>query len=231
MNNPVAVTAQEPCAPASEPCSDLAGSPARFFNRELSWLAFNRRVLAESSNPRHPLLEQLRFLAISAANLDEFYMVRVAGLKAQVREGVRVLSQDGLTPAEQLQRVNAAAAELMADQQARWASICADLGGERLHVVGAQDVTPQEKAALEEIFFSQVFPVLTPLAIDPAHPFPFIPNLAFSLVMKLRRHSDARTLYALAPIPAQIARFWELAASPERGRGARTAGSSPLRPC
>jgi polyphosphate kinase len=188
----------------------LASSPKRFINRELSWLAFNELVLEESTNPRHPLFERLRFLSISANNLDEFYMVRVAGLKAQVREGVRVLSQDGLSPSEQLLKIDAQTGRLMAVQQRVLQGLRAEMADEGLRLLEAKDVTGADRAAAEALFMDHIFPVVTPLAIDPAHPFPFIPNLGFALALKLRRRSDQNEFYALTPVPTQVARFWTL---------------------
>lgn len=191
-------------------------SPERFINRELSWLAFNERVLEEAENINHPLLERLRFLSISASNLDEFYMVRVAGLKGQVDAGVTTPSQEGLSPSDQLAAINERAGILMGEQQRIWRSLVAQLRENDLAVVDPAELTAEESAWLEDRFMTAIFPVLTPLAVDPAHPFPFIPNLGLALAMDLFRASDSREMIGLLPLPGQIERFIRLPGSRPR---------------
>ncbi len=191
-------------------------SPSRFINREVSWLEFNRRVLEEATNLRHPLLERLRFLAISDSNLDEFFMVRVAGLKGQVAANVVTPSQEGLSPAQQIDLIEAKVRDLISLQQETWRALMAELPGSGVQLLGRSDVTPEDRVWLSQYFIDEIFPVLTPLAIDPAHPFPFIPNRGFALALQLTRPSDGKLLRALLPVPSQIRRFVRLP-----GEGAR----------
>lgn len=199
----------------------LLDSPKRFINRELSWLAFNTRVLEESENRNHPLLERLRFLSISANNLDEFYMVRVAGLHGQIKEGVATLSLDGLTPGQQLEQLHAEAVALIEKQQAQWRTLRDELREVGISVIEPSELTKTERAWLEPVFMENFFPLMTPLAVDPAHPFPFIPNLGFAIAFKLKREEDGEVVNTVVPVPTQAQRFIEI--------GGRAAGKKERR--
>jgi len=190
--------------------ADIVKAPARLFNRELSWLAFNRRVLEEATNTAHPLLERLRFLSISGTNLDEFFMVRVAGLKGHQLQGVEDLSADGMTATQQLDAIAVEADSLVVAQQAEWMILRHALAEEGLEVLTEDDLKPAESSWLADHFREQILPVLTPQAIDPAHPFPFIPNGGFSLAFDLRRGKKQEPVVEVLMIPSTLPRFIRL---------------------
>jgi polyphosphate kinase len=210
---PIATLGEVMDSPAAPQRSDLEAAPQtepaapepRYFNRELSWLAFNRRVLEEACNPKHPPLERVRFLSISANNLDEFFMVRVAGLKAHQTLGVEELSDDGLTVAQQLAATTAEADRLVTSQHEVWGGLRTFLDESGMHVVGDEPLDAEAEAWLDQQFREQIFPVLTPQAIDPAHPFPFIPNKGLSLIFELKKGKV--NVRELIMAPATLPRF------------------------
>jgi polyphosphate kinase len=198
---------------ATVPAAELKlEDPSRFINRELSWLDFNFRVVSEAENSGHPLLERLRFVSISASNLDEFYSVRVAGLIAQSRAGILERSPDGLTAAQQLSAINIRSHELIGAQQAAFSNLRHLLEDAGIFICTPARLTADDAHFLDSYFMERVFPILTPLAVDPAHPFPFIPNMGLVLALKLARDDDQGMMSALIPLPSQIERFVRLPA-------------------
>ena len=181
--------------------------PARFFNRELSWLAFNRRVMEEARNPAHPLLERLRFLSISGSNLDEFFMVRVAGLQGQQLQGIDDPSADGRSPGQQLAEIEAEVNRLVDEQQSEWQKLHGLLAEQGVIVHGAGSERERLRASLRQYFSEQIFPILTPQVLDPAHPFPFIPNRGLGVIFDLQRQATGDTVRELVMIPASLPRL------------------------
>lgn len=198
---------------AAPDVAELRQSPARFVNREVSWLQFNMRVLEEAGNPHHPLLERLRFVSISANNLDEFFMVRVAGLKGQQRAGMTKQSADGMTPVEQLDEIATLAQHLHLEQQDHWQTLREELFASGVVIHEANDLSEPQILFLEQLFRDEIFPVLTPIAVDPAHPFPFIPNLGYALAFEMVRPGSSAMLSALVRVPSNLDRFIRLPSS------------------
>ena len=222
MSETVAADQMDDLLPSKEEVEALMRSPGRFVNRELSWLGFNSRVLEETENANHPLLERLRFLSISANNLNEFFMVRVAGLKGQQRAGLSMVSADGLTASQQLIKISAAVNDLSGRQQASFRALRSELEQEGIYMVEPKALTEQDMAFLEGRFNEGIFPVLTPLAVDPAHPFPFIPNLGFSLALDLKGKNGKDDLTAILRMPHTLDRFIMLPGDPDAENAHRT---------
>ncbi|GEB03061.1 polyphosphate kinase [Gluconobacter roseus NBRC 3990] len=210
---------RQTAAAKAEDYAHMPTSPERFLNRELSWLDFNQRVIDEAENTRNPLLERVRFLSISSSNLDEFYSVRVAGLVGQVREGMVVRSPDGLTPAQQLAQVRQKARHLLAEQQRVWHVLEGELKDAGIVVLTTDSLDATDLAQLSTLFDERVFPVLTPMAVDPSHPLPFIPNMGLALLMRLKDPaSSMHVMDGLILLPAQVPRFLRLPARLKEGQ-------------
>ena len=193
--------------PPSAPMATVAAGGEAYFNRELSWLAFNERVLAEACNEKYPLLERLRFLSISGSNLDEFMMIRVAGLVGQAQRGIDKPAIDGRTPRQQLAAIREKLADLSARQQHTWRDLHDRLASTDIHIADEQRVKPAAHQWLEAFFLEEILPIITPQALDPAHPFPFVHNEGMGLLFTLSRNADQEQIMEMILIPTALPRF------------------------
>ncbi len=196
-----------PATAATVQMAELAPDESPYFNRELSWLQFNQRVLAEASNEQYPLLERLRFLSISGSNLDEFMMIRVAGLVGQAQRGIDRPSIDGRTPTQQLSAIREMLVELSSRQQSIWRTLSESLAATDIHIADEQRVSPAAHKWLKSFFLEEILPIITPQALDPAHPFPFVQNEGMGLLFTLTRDADKEQLIEMVLIPSALPRF------------------------
>ena len=180
---------------------------SNFFNRELSWISFNKRVLEEAFNENHPVLERVNFLSISGSNLDEFFMVRVSGLKGQIDENIYLPSIDNLLPEESLKKVLLESKKLKEKQNQCWVRILSDLKKNKIEIASFDQISKLDKAWLKNYFTKNVFPLLTPVAVDPAHPFPFVPNLGLCMVLKLQNYKSKKAIKVVIPFAKGLNKF------------------------
>ncbi len=198
---PIAICPEEVNAVAKENRDSSLNNPALFLNRELSWLKFNRRVLQQAENRKNPLLERVKFLAISGSNMDEFYMKRIGGLKQQVAAGILDRTVDGRTPQQQVDECLADIRSYMVEKERIAGEVIDDLSAAGIEILSYAQLSDEERSSVRESFYDNIFPLITPQSVDSAHPFPFISNLSLNLLVTLRYPGEQDISLARVKVP------------------------------